>query len=175
MERTYIKDITPGKRRIQGFVENFRNKKNMAFIVVKDFSGKMQVTVIKEEHPEFNEMLDKLTLHSVVTFEGEVVASEYVKLGGIEMYPESMKIESIAEALPIKDDSDIDVKMDYRWIDLRRDVNRLMLSLQTTLTGALREFLLKKNFVEIHNCVVCKFIYKCFITKLSSFIINYTF
>ena len=151
MERTYIKDITPGKRRIQGFVENFRNKKNMAFIVVKDFSGKMQVTVIKEEHPEMTEMLDKLTIHSVVTFEGEVVASEYVKLGGIEMYPEAMKIESVAEALPIKDDSDIDVKMDYRWIDLRRDVNRLMLGLQTTLTGAMREFLLKKDFVEIHT------------------------
>ena len=151
MERTYIKDITPGKRRIQGFVENFRNKKNMAFIVVKDITGKMQVTVIKEEHPEMCELLDKLTIHSVVTFEGEVVASEYVKLGGIEMYPESMKIESIAEALPIKDDSDIDVKMDYRWIDLRRDANRLMISMQTTLTAAMREFLLKNNFVEIHT------------------------
>ena len=151
MERTYIKDITPGKRRISGFVENFRNKKNMAFIVVKDITGKMQVTVIKEEHPELSEMLDKLTLHSVVTFEGEVVASEYVKLGGIEMYPDTMRIESIAEALPIKDDSDIDVKMDYRWIDLRRDVNRLMLALQTTLTAAMREFLLKNNFIEIHT------------------------
>ncbi len=151
MERTYIKDITPGKRRIQGFVENFRNKKNMAFIVVKDFTGKMQVTVIKEEHPEMCELLDKLTIHSVVTFEGEVVASEYVKLGGIEMYPEAMKIESIAEALPIKDDSDIDVKMDYRWIDLRRDVNRTMISLQTTVTAAMREFLLSRNFVEIHT------------------------
>jgi len=85
MERTYIKDITPGIRRISGFVENFRNKKNMAFIVVKDITGKMQVTVIKEEHPELSELLDKLTIHSVVTFEGEVVASEYVKLGGIEM------------------------------------------------------------------------------------------
>ena len=151
MERTYIKDITPGVRRISGFVENFRNKKNMAFIVVKDVTGKMQVTVIKEEHPELCEALDKLTIHSVVTFEGEVVASEYVKLGGIEMYPTSMKIESIAEALPIKDDSDIDVKMDYRWIDLRRDVNRTMLTLQTVLTAAMREFLLKKNFVEIHT------------------------
>ena len=151
MERTYIKDITPGKRRISGFVENFRNKKNMAFIVVKDITGKMQVTVIKEEHPELSEMLDKLTIHSVVTFEGEVVASEYVKLGGIEMYPETMKIESVADALPIKDDSDIDVKMDYRWIDLRRDVNKLMLSMQTTLAAALREFLVKNNFIEIHT------------------------
>ncbi|MBQ9084055.1 MAG: aspartate--tRNA(Asn) ligase, partial [Clostridia bacterium] len=151
MERTYIGKITPGTRKIQGFVENFRNKKNMAFIVVRDITGKMQVTVIKEEHPEFSEMLDRLTIHSVVSFEGEVVASEYVKLGGIEMYPTSMRIESIAEALPIKDDSDIDVRMDYRWIDLRRERNHLMLKLQTTLTGALREFLLERDFVEIHT------------------------
>ena len=151
MERTYIKDITPGVRKISGFVENFRNKKNMAFIVVKDITGKLQVTIIKEEHPEFNELLDKLTIHSVVTFEGEVVASEYVKLGGKEMYPTSMKIESVAEALPIKEDSDIDVKMDYRWIDLRREKNQVMLEVQTTLTAALREFLLSKNFVEIHT------------------------
>ena len=151
MERTYIKDITPGVRKISGFVENFRNKKNMAFIVVKDITGKLQVTIIKEEHPEFNELLDKLTIHSVVTFEGEVVASEYVKLGGKEMYPTSMKIESVAEALPIKEDSDIDVKMDYRWIDLRREKNQVMIELQTTLTAALREFLLSKNFVEIHT------------------------
>ena len=151
MERTYIKDITPGVRKISGFVENFRNKKNMAFIVVKDITGKLQVTVVKEEHPEFTELLDQLTIHSVVTFEGEVVASEYVKLGGKEMYPTSMKIESIAEALPNKEDSDIDVKMDYRWIDLRREKNQVMLAVQTTLTAALREFLLSKNFVEIHT------------------------
>ena len=151
MERTYIGNITPGTHRISGFVENFRNKKNMAFIVVKDITGKLQVTVIKEEHPEFTELLDRLTIHSVVTFEGEVVASEYVKLGGKEMYPTSMKIESVAEALPIKEDSDIDVKMDYRWIDLRREKNQVMLEVQTTLTAALREFLLSKNFIEIHT------------------------
>ena len=151
MERTYIKDITPGVCRVSGFVENFRNKRTMAFIVVKDITGKLQVTVEKEKHPEMLEMLDKLTIHSVVTFEGEVVLSEYVKMGGKEMYPTSMKIESVADALPIKDDSDIDVRMDYRWIDLRRDKNHLMLRMQTTLTNAMREFLVARNFVEIHT------------------------
>lgn len=151
MERTYIKDVTPGYRKVQGFVENFRNKRTMAFIVVKDITGKLQITVEKEKHPEILEMLDKLTIHSVVTFEGEVVASEYVKMGGKEMYPDLMRIESVADALPIKDDSDIDHKMDYRWIDLRRDINHLMLKMQTTLTNAMREFLLERNFVEIHT------------------------
>lgn len=151
MERTYIKDVTPGYRKVQGFVENFRNKRTMAFIVVKDITGKLQITVEKEKHPEMLEMLDKLTIHSVVTFEGDVVASEYVKMGGKEMYPSLMRIESVADALPIKDDSDIDHKMDYRWIDLRRDINHLMLKMQTTLTNAMREFLLERNFVEIHT------------------------
>ena len=151
MERTYIKDVTPGYCRVSGFVENFRNKKTMAFIVVKDITGKLQVTVEKEKHPEMAELLEKLTIHSVVTFEGEVVASEYVKMGGKEMYPSVMKVESFAEALPIKDDSDIDVKMDYRWIDLRRDTNHLLCRLQTTLIAAMREFLLEQNFVEIHT------------------------
>ena len=151
MERTYIKDVTPGVRRVQGFVENFRNKRTMAFIVVKDITGKLQITIEKEKHPEFLEMLDKLTIHSVVTFEGEVVASEYVKMGGKEMYPDFMRVESYADALPIKDDSDIDVRMDYRWIDLRREKNQLMYQMQTTLTNAMREFLVEKNFVEIHT------------------------
>ncbi len=151
MERTYIKDVTPGIHRVCGFVENFRNKRTMAFIVVKDITGKLQITVEKEKHPEMLEMLDRLTIHSVVSFEGEVVLSEYVKLGGKEMYPTAMKIESVADALPIKDDSDIDVKMDYRWIDLRRDKNHLMLKMQTALTAAMREFLVEKNFVEIHT------------------------
>ena len=151
MERTYIKDIVPGYHKVQGFVENFRNKRTMAFIVVKDITGKLQVTIEKEKHPEMLEMLDSLTIHSVVTFEGEVVASEYVKMGGKEMYPDKMRVESVADALPIKDDSDIDHKMDYRWIDLRRDTNHLMLEMQTTLTNAMREFLVKKNFIEIHT------------------------
>ena len=42
-------------------------------------------------------------------------------------------------------------RMDYRWIDLRREQNQLMLRLQTTLTAALREFLLEREFVEIHT------------------------
>ncbi len=151
MQRTYIKDVTPGVHKVQGFVENFRNKRTMAFIVVKDITGKLQVTIEKEKHPEFEEMLNVLTPQSVVSFEGEVVANDYVKMGGIEMLPEKMSVESVSEALPIKDDSDIDCKMDYRWIDLRRDANHLMIKLQTTLTAAMREFLIKENFVEIHT------------------------
>ena len=152
MNRTYIADIIPGSRyRVCGFVENLRNKRTMAFIVVKDVTGKLQITIEKEKHPALAELVDQLTIHSVISVEGDVLASEYVKMGGQEMLPDTMEIESIADALPIKDDSEIDSKMDFRWIDLRREKNQVMLQMQTTLTAALREFLLARNFCEIHT------------------------
>ena len=146
MNRTYISDITPGATcRISGFVENLRNKRTMAFLVIRDISGKLQVTLEKEKNPELAALVDQLTIHSVVSVEGPVVANEYVKMGGMEMLPEKLEIESIADALPIKDDSEIDSRMDYRWIDLRREGNQLMLKMQTVLTGAMREFLLARR------------------------------
>ena len=152
MNRTYISDITPGATcRISGFVENLRNKRTMAVLVIRDISGKLQVTLEKEKNPELAALVDQLTIHSVVSVEGPVVANEYVKMGGMEMLPEKLEIESIADALPIKDDSEIDSRMDYRWIDLRREGNQLMLKMQTVLTGAMREFLLDRHFVEIHT------------------------
>ncbi len=152
MNRIYIADVKPSTVcTISGFVENLRNKRTMAFLVIRDITGKLQVTLEKEKYPELAALVDQLTIHSVVTVTGEVVANEYVKLGGIEMLPTELKIESIAEALPIKDDSEIDSRMDFRWIDLRREQNQLMLKLQTLLTASMREFLVACNFVEIHT------------------------
>ena len=89
MERTYIANVRPGERvQIAGFVENLRNKRTMAFLVIKDITGKMQVTLEKEKYPELAAKVDTLTIHSVVTVTGTAVANEYVKLGGIEILPE---------------------------------------------------------------------------------------
>lgn len=152
MTRIYIKDIVPGTScRISGFVENLRNKRNMAFIVIRDITGKIQITVEKSENQQIAEMVDQLTLQSVITVEGKVVANEFVKMGGCELLPTFMKIESVAEAIPIKSDSEIDIRMDYRWIDMRREQNQLMMKMQTTLTAAMRNFLLERDFVEIHT------------------------
>ena len=62
-----------------------------------------------------------------------------------------MEINSIAEAMPIKEDSSIDLKMDYRWIDLRSDRNRLIFQVQTAIANSFRNFLCDKNFIEIHT------------------------
>ncbi len=151
MNRTHIKDVKPGKVKIQGFIENLRNKKSMAFLVIRDLTGKIQVTVEKASLPEIAETVDKLSLDSVVTVEGEAVASEYVKLGGIEILPTSIQIESIAAPLPIQEGAAIDSRLDFRWIDLRSEKNALMIKAQTLMVARMRQFLLDHGFLEIHT------------------------
>ncbi|MBR5110639.1 MAG: aspartate--tRNA(Asn) ligase [Clostridia bacterium] len=152
MERTFITNVVCGEtNKIQGFVENLRNKRTMAFLVIRDHSGRLQVTIEKEKHPDLAAVVDQLTVESVVTCIGPVVENSYVKMGGKEMLPEEMEILSIAEPLPLTKDAAIDSRMDYRWVDLRSDKNTLIFKAQTELVGAMREFCLKKDFMEIHT------------------------
>ena len=146
-----IAEIKPGKVEFQGFIENLRDKKNMQFVVIRDLSGKIQITVIKSERPEIAEIFSHATLESTVKVTGTAVQNEYVKLGGMEVIPDSVEITSRAEALPISDDSSIDQRLDYRWIDLRQEKNQLMFQVETVLLSAMREYLLNNDFIEIHT------------------------
>jgi len=167
MERVYTKDIrnhleTPIL--VQGFVENFRDGKAMSFIVLKDITGKVQITVEKGCNEHLLPALEQITHDSVISVVGVAHESEYVKLGGVEIYPTEIRVESVAAALPIQREeipatkkkpatprSGIDDRMDYRWIDLRTERNQLIFKAQTVLAKALREFLLERNFLEIHT------------------------
>ena len=150
MIRTYISDI-PNKLNeivlVQGFIENIRNSKNMAFIVLKDITGKLQITVEKEKCPNLCGVVDQLTADSVLSVTGAAKKNDYVKLNGIELLPEAITIESIAAALPIErnkipaagnkktlERSGIDQRIDYRWIDLRTEENQLLFKVQTSLS-----------------------------------------
>ncbi len=167
MERIYAKDVKKHLNveiKIQGFVENFRDSKSMAFIVVKDITGKIQVTVEKANCPELLDTIAQITPDSVVTVIGVAKASEYVKLNGVEIIPTSITLESVAAVLPINreaiqaskgrpavEKSAIENRLDYRWIDLRTDSNRLMFKVQSVITNAMRSFLLDRDFTEIHT------------------------
>ncbi len=156
MKRVTIKNIKLGEvNHVAGFVENIRNKKSMCFIVLRDVSGKLQLTIEKAKHPELEETLSQITNDSVIEAEGVIVSSEYVKLNGMEMYPDTIKIDSIAKANPIVapkgEETNIDSRLDYRWVDLRTDKNTLMFKAQSCFVNAMREFLNDNDFIEIHT------------------------
>jgi aspartyl-tRNA synthetase len=167
MERTTIAEAFQKPNEtvlVRGFIDNLRDSKYMTFIVLKDITGKIQITIEKEKHPEWEELLASLTGDSVISVVGQVNANDYVKLGGVEILPESIAVDSLAEALPIArkaipatkkkkevERSSIDQRIDYRWIDLRTDENQLMFKVQTVMVNAMRKFLLDRSFIEIHT------------------------
>lgn len=152
MERTTIKNLQTGKVcRIQGFVENIRNTRAMVFLVIRDITGKVQVTIGKEAHPEFADVWERLTVESAVTVDGMAQANPAVKLGGIEVIPTGVWIESLASPLPLLKDSSIDVRMDYRWLTLRGGREQLLFRVQTLLAESMRRFLLERDYLEIHT------------------------
>ena len=167
MERVYLGEIRQHLEKpilLQGFVENFRDGKAMAFLVLKDITGKAQVTIEKEKHPEMLDTLSQITQDSVVSVIGTAFESEYVKLNGIEILPDEIRIESVAAALPIQREeipatkkrpgvprSGIDERLDYRWIDLRTEKNQLIFKAQSLMAAAMREYLLERGFMEIHT------------------------
>ena len=156
MERVLVKNVKGGERcRLCGFVDTVRNKGAICFIILRDFSGKIQLTFKGEYCVDFKEDIEKLIDGSVIDVEGEVVKSEKIKMGGVEVIVDSLKILSLAESSPIVEvnghESNIDLRMDFRWIDLRKDKNILMFKVQTEFVRACRDFLLNKEFLEIHT------------------------
>lgn len=158
MKINELKDHFNEEIEIQGFVESIRNIKWVQFIVIRDLTGKVQVTIEKsiEENAEMVELVNNLTLESTVKIKGKIVENENVRLNGMEIIPTSIDITSKSEEeLPFNykdlDTVNLDTRLDYRFIDLRNEKNTLMFKVQSTLVKYMREYLYSKDFMEIHT------------------------
>ena len=150
MERTLIKNIKGGMTvNLRGFVDTIRNQKSIQFIIIRDRSGKVQVTVFKPEKPEIASVFEGLNIGSVVSVTGKAVSAPNVKLGGVEIIPESVEVLSTAKLSPIDAETGPDLCMDYRWIDLRDEAKQRVFKIQTAVVSAMRDFCVENEFVEI--------------------------
>lgn len=150
--RTYIKKLNENEEtKIAGFITKIRDTKYMVFVMLKDITGEIQVSISKEEQPTLVEEALKCTVGSVVSFLGKMVKSEYVKNGGCEFLPDDITVESIAAPSPIDEGAEIDSRLDYRWVDLRTDRNAMIFKIQSTLVQAMRDFMYENGFTEIHT------------------------
>ncbi len=152
MIRTLITNLKENEEcKISGWATKIRNTKYMYFIILKDRSGSIQVSIEKENNKEMCEQLEGVLSDSIIEFEGKMVLSEYVKQGGKEFIPTKLNIISFAEASPLEEGANIDTRLNYRWIDLRSDKNNLMMKVQSKLVEAMRDYLYKNDFTEIHS------------------------
>lgn len=160
MKKIYFNDLKQyfGKEiTIEGFVDSIRNLQYVQFLIVRDITGKIQITIEKnEKNMELNNIVDNLTLESTIKIKGILLENEKVKLNGMELIPFDIVVTSrCLEELPLnyKDSSSalLDTRLNYRFLDLRNEKNILMFKVQTCLINAMREFVIKKKFIEIHT------------------------
>ncbi|MBL3681015.1 aspartate--tRNA(Asn) ligase [Leucobacter aridicollis] len=162
-----IKDLAArvdGPVRVSGWVEKVRDQRYVQFVVLRDESGAVQLVnggVLREPDPENprsdilvprTTTISELTHGTFVTVEGELQHNERVKLGGVEIQIET--IEVVTKALPdnpVADDSNIDVRLDWRFLDLRRPEQNLVFRVQTTFLHALRNVWVERGFIEIQT------------------------
>ena len=160
MNRTLIgslKDHLDEVVTIQGWLQILRDQKKMQFLILRDRTGLVQVAFYRPDNPELGDLISTLGTESALTITGKVVKNDVVKLGGLEIQLQGLKVENNAEApLPFDpfDDENLpasDFRMDWRYLDLRRKQNLMVFRAQTLLEHAMREFWLQEGFMEIHS------------------------
>jgi len=159
MKRTLIKDLPNNIEEsvtIQGWLHTLRDQKNMQFLIVRDRTGLVQVAHYKKGNLELAERISSLGTESALKITGKVVKNEIVKLGGLEIQLEDLDVEGAAEIpLPFEPFGeylpDQDFRLDWRYLDIRRNINQLIFEVQTTAEQAMREYWLENNFIEIHS------------------------
>lgn len=142
---------------LEGFVDKIRNLQYVQFLILRDRTGKVQVTLEKDGSlKELNDIVSNLNTESTVKIKGIVKLNEKVKLGGLEVIPSEIEITShpLSE-LPINyqdlNSSNLDTRMDYRFLDLRNEKNILMFQIQSCFIEGMRSFLNQNDFTEIHT------------------------
>ncbi|MBO4570180.1 MAG: aspartate--tRNA(Asn) ligase [Clostridia bacterium] len=152
MKRSLIDSLKENKvSKISGFVDKVRDTRYMVFVMLRDTSSFIQVSLDKELNSNLIEDALKLTQGSVVSFEGVMKVNPNVKNGGKEFIPSKIEIVTIANPMPIDNEANIDSRLNYRWVDLRSEKNQLIFKVQSYFVNAMRSYLLDNDFVEIHT------------------------
>jgi aspartyl-tRNA synthetase len=148
-----LKSQQDGPVTIGGWVETLRDQKRIQFIIIRDESGSVQVTYPRpSEEDSLADQVSALTHGSFVIVKGQLKHDERVKLGGIEILLEGLEVVSASlPDSPIAEDTSIDKRLDWRFIDFRRPELNLMMQVQTTIEQAWREHWLANDFIEIHS------------------------
>ena len=167
MTRTVVSQLSPlpdGPVTVAGWVETVRDQKKVQFVILRDETGAVQLVnpatrdledgASSEQHAAaaLTETIGALAHGTMVRVTGELKHDERVKLGGLEVKVGTLEVvsEAIAET-PIAEDSSLDKRLDWRFLDLRRPEANLLFRLQTTFEHALRSWWVERDYIEVHT------------------------
>lgn len=149
---------------LAGWVQKVRNLGAMTFIDIRDRYGITQLVVEEHSSADVKEIAAQLGREYVIQATGKVVerSSKNTKIptGEIEVVLDNLKILNAAQTPPftIEDNSDggDDLRMRYRFLDLRRNPLKNALILRHRIAQATRSYLDSKGFLEIETPYLIK-------------------
>ena len=147
---------------LAGWVQRSRKMGGMTFIDLRDRYGITQLVFNEETDRELCERANKLGREYCVQVTGKVRERESknpkMPTGDIEIFASGLNVlsESITPPFTIEDKTDggDDIRMKYRYLDLRRNAVRRNLELRHKMTIAIRNFLDSKDFIEVETPIL---------------------
>lgn len=148
--------------KLSGWLHRIRDHGNLLFIDLRDHYGITQC-VVDVSSSIFDE-ISKLKVESVVTIEGTVVKrsedtiNPSINTGHIEVQIDSLILLSSADTLPmtVNNDSDYpdEIRLKYRFLDLRREKNHNNIVLRSKIISYLRNKMMEQGFLEYQTPIL---------------------
>ncbi len=150
---------------LMGWVHRRRDLGGLIFIDLRDVTGKVQI-VFHPENKAVHAKAGKLRNEYVIAVTGKVVLREQqninveMKTGEIEIEALELLLLNNSEPLPVQINENVlaeeDLRLKYRYLDLRRDKLKDIILIRHEIVYAIREFLIKRDFYEIETPMLMK-------------------
>ncbi len=148
---------------LSGWVDCVRDLGGMIFIELRDRTGFFQLVSDPQKNPEIHKIFESIRSEYVITVKGKVTRrpeetyNEKLPTGQVEIYPDEVEILSEAKPLPfVLDDDGVseDVRLKYRYLDIRRPKMFNNLKLRHKVVQAVRNYLSNQDFLEVETPVL---------------------
>ena len=156
----YTTDVTPELDgevvTLFGWVQEIRDLGAIKFIILQDRQGTAQITLPKKKtSEEILERTNALQVQYCIGVKGTVKKTAMTPRG-FEIIPSEIKVLGIARhPLPLdvtgKTPATVDTRLNARVLDLCHEENRAIWRIQHTTLSAVREFLSKRDFIEVYT------------------------
>jgi len=150
---------------LAGWASTIRDLGGIIFVELRDKSGLFQLVADPQINPEVHAVLSKIRTEYVIQAEGNVTKrpddtiNTRLKTGTIEMYPSKVNVLSTAQTLPfVLEDDNVseDIRLKYRYLDLRREKMVNNFKLRHNIVKAIRNYLNDLDFMEIETPILIK-------------------
>ncbi|MHA1774431.1 MAG: asparagine--tRNA ligase [Candidatus Heimdallarchaeota archaeon] len=153
MKFPQIRELLSGKRvdktvSLRGWVARKRSSKKVAFLTIRDSTGRIQVSVNREANEEMYNIADSIGYEAALIITGKLVADTRAP-GGYEIRAEKIVVVGKSENFPITKDQSQEFLLDVRHLALRSQRLTAMLKIRSSVFEAIHNYMRKEGYTEV--------------------------